>query len=125
MRVFKSKDFAKFCRKEGITNRDLCKAVRQIEEGLVDADYGGGVVKQRIARAGQGKSGGHRSILLYVKAKRAFFVHGFSKNAQANISDKDVRYLKQLAKVTLSKSDAQLVTAIEHGIYEEIRYEEK
>ena len=33
-----------------------CDAVERIRKGLVDADLGGGVVKQRIARPGQGRS---------------------------------------------------------------------
>lgn len=64
MRVFKTKSFARFAA-EMITDADLCDAIRRAEDGLIDADLGGGVIKQRLAREGQGKFGGFRSIVLF------------------------------------------------------------
>jgi hypothetical protein len=58
VRIYKLKAFARFQRKERISDASLVKAIRSAEDGLVDADLGGGLIKQRIARAGQGKSGG-------------------------------------------------------------------
>jgi hypothetical protein len=46
----------------------------------LDADLGGGVIKQRIARKGGGKSGGFRALILLRAGERAFFVHGFAKS---------------------------------------------
>ena len=43
---------------------------------------GGGVIKQRIARPNEGKSGGFRSIILYRQGEKAFFVFGFPKKKQ-------------------------------------------
>ena len=40
----------------------------------------GGVIKQRLAREGQGKSGGFRSIVLFRRGEKAFFVYGFAKS---------------------------------------------
>lgn len=74
MRIFKSKWFAKFVRKERITDAKLCDAVRNAERGMIDADYGGGVIKQRIARPNEGKAGGYRSIVFFRKGERVFFV---------------------------------------------------
>ncbi|MCW5700805.1 MAG: type II toxin-antitoxin system RelE/ParE family toxin, partial [Rhodospirillales bacterium] len=65
MRVFKTKPFARFADREGIADAELREAILRAEDGLIDADLGGGVIKQRIARKGQGKSGGFRSIVLY------------------------------------------------------------
>ena len=65
MRVFKNKPFARFARKARITDAVLCAAIADASRGLVDADLGGGVVKQRIARQGGGKSGGFRTIILF------------------------------------------------------------
>jgi len=87
VRVFKSRSFAKFVRKEGIPDSKLCEAIEDAEQGRIDADYGGGVIKQRIARAGQGKSGGYRAIICFRISHRAFFVHCFAKNEQDNISE--------------------------------------
>ena len=54
-------------------------------QGLIDADLGGGVIKQRIARKSQGRSGGFRSIVLFRKGQLAFFVYGFAKSNRQNL----------------------------------------
>ena len=50
MRVFKTRGFARFARSERISDASLSESVRRAERGLVDADLGGGVIKQRVAR---------------------------------------------------------------------------
>ena len=72
MRVFKTKSFTRFASHEGIVDEKLCEAVRRAEDGLIDADLGGGVVKQRLAREGKGKSGGSRGIVLFRRAQGRF-----------------------------------------------------
>ena len=88
--------------------------------GLIDAHLGGGVIKQRIARPGQGKSGGYRSVVFYRMGERAFFVFGFSKNAQDNISHDEETQFKNAAKVILALSDDQIRLLIENGNLEEV-----
>jgi hypothetical protein len=85
MRVFKTRPFVRFAGRERIADATLCEAVRRADRGLIDADLGGGVIKQRIARPGQGRSGGYRSIVLFRRGERAFFAYGFAKNDRANI----------------------------------------
>ncbi|TNE36994.1 MAG: type II toxin-antitoxin system RelE/ParE family toxin, partial [Alphaproteobacteria bacterium] len=80
MRIFKTKWFTRFARKEGIDEITLRLAILNAEQGLIDADLGGGVIKQRISRPGEGKSGGHRTIILFRSGDKAFFVFGFSKS---------------------------------------------
>jgi len=58
LRVFKTKEFSRFARREGIDEERLSEAVDRAERGLVDADLGGGLIKQRVARKGQGRRGG-------------------------------------------------------------------
>lgn len=120
MRIFKSKWFGKFVREEVISDVKLCQAVRDAEAGLIDADYGGGVIKQRVARPSEGKSGGYRCIILYRKSSMAFFVYGFPKKERANISQLEKREFKELAKVTLDLSDSQLAKAIRTGAFMEV-----
>jgi len=86
MRVFKSKWFTRFTRKEDISDESLHEAVKQIEAGNYDADLGAGVFKQRIARSGEGQSGGYRVILCCKIEERAFFVYGFAKSSRVNIA---------------------------------------
>jgi hypothetical protein len=73
VRLFKLRAFARFQRREGIADKTLAKAVRGAEDGLVDADLGGGLIKQRVARPGQGKRGGFRTIVVYRRGRRAVF----------------------------------------------------
>ncbi|MSO71943.1 MAG: hypothetical protein EXQ88_08065 [Alphaproteobacteria bacterium] len=78
-RVYKLKAFAHFQRREGIADTALIKAVRSGEADLVDADLGGGIIKQRVARSGQGKSGGFRTVIAYRRGSRAVFLFGFAQ----------------------------------------------
>jgi hypothetical protein len=121
MRIFKNKWFIKFARKEGINNKTLVEAVENVEAGNIDANYGSGVLKLRIARPGAGKSGGYRTIILYLKGSRAFFVYGFSKKDRDNITKDEENYFKKLAKLTLGLSEEDLSTLLDEGVYEEIR----
>ncbi len=96
MQIFKNKWFSKFAKEEGILDKELCDAVYNAERGLIDADYGGCVIKQRIARPNEGKSGGFRSIILYRREDKAFFVFGFPKNDKDNIKTDEVHRLISL-----------------------------
>ena len=120
MRIFKNAWFTRFARKEKIALQSLLEAVERAEMGLIDAHLGGGVIKQRIARPGQGKSGGYRSVVFYRMGERAFFVFGFSKNAQDNISHEEATQFKNAAKVILALSDDQIRLLIENGKLEEV-----
>jgi len=125
MRIFKNKAFAKFTRKEQISDAKLWEAVTAAERGNIDADYGGGVIKQRIARTNQGKSGGYRAIIYYRQADKAFFVYGFSKNARDNIEEDEERELKRQAKITFALSNEQLLKLLENGTYQEVKSHDK
>jgi hypothetical protein len=120
MRIFKSKWFARFARKECITDARLCEAVRNAERGSIDADYGDGGIKQRIARPNEGKSGGYRTIILFRMGELSFFVYGFPKSAQANIDDSDERDFKKLAETLLASSDEDLKLLVERNEFLEV-----
>lgn len=97
MRIFKNKSFDRFGRSEGIKDEDLWEAVERANMGLISADLGSGLIKQRIARSGQGKSGGFRSIIIFKAGDKAFFVYGFAKNQKTNINEKELKALKKLS----------------------------
>lgn len=103
----------------------MCKAIDDAVRGLVDADMGGGVVKQRIARAGGGKSGGFRTIILFRAGERAFFVHGFAKNERDNIRDDELAAFKLLAAEMLSYDDTRLAGALATGTLIEVIGDDK
>lgn len=125
MRIFKNKAFAKFARKEQISDAKLFEIVTEAERGNIDADYGGGVIKQRIARANQGKSGGYRSIIYYRQGDKAFFVYGFSKNDRDNIEDDEKREFKRQAKITFGLNDEQLEKLLKNETYQEVKSHDK
>lgn len=120
MRVFKNAWFERFARKQGIADKALLEAVERAEQGLVDADLGGGVIKQRVARPGRGKSGGFRTIVLYRTAERAFFVYGFAKSDRDNIDDDEEAMFKKAAGYVLGLSDAPLAELIGKGQFTEV-----
>jgi hypothetical protein len=120
MRVFKTKPFARFAAEEGIADAALRDAIRRAEAGLVDADLGGGVIKQRLARPGQGKSGGFRSIVLFRRQATAFFVYGFAKNDRDNIGRQELKAFRLLAAEMLALNDQELQMAIKNGTIVEI-----
>ncbi len=93
----------------------------QASRGLIDADLGGGVIKQRIARPGEGKSGGYRTIVLYRHGERAFFVYGYSKSCEANIRQADLLQFRKMAALVLCLSDEDLALAVRHGVFEEVQ----
>jgi hypothetical protein len=115
VRVFKYKWFAKFAEKAGISDDDLREAVKEIEAGLVDANYGGNVYKKRIARKGEGKSGGYRTILFFKSGDKTFFVYGFAKSNRNNIREDEEQRLKKEAKKAFAYSDEALAAAVKIG----------
>jgi len=115
VRVFKTRIFARYARKEGISDGSICEAVDRADRGLIDADLGGGLIKQRIPRPGQGRSGGFRAIVLWRRKDRSVFLHGFAKNERDNIDNRDLADLKDLAAMYLGYSTAQLSRAVAEG----------
>ena len=115
MRVFKTKPFARFARKAKLEDAALCEAVANAERGLIDADLGGGVIKQRVARKGQGKSGGFRVMILYKRGERAFLVYGFAKSERANITQDELIALKDLASEMLAYDEKKIAKAVASG----------
>lgn len=105
MRVFKLKAFARFQRRERVADHALAKSVRDAEDGLVGADLGGGLVKQRVARPGAGKRGGYRTIIAYRRGSRAVFLYGFAKSERDNLDDDELAYWRQIGRVYLGLDD--------------------
>ena len=120
VRVFKTKTFARFARKQSIDDATLWRAIENADRGLVDADLGGGVIKQRAARVGQGKRSGYRTIVLYRTAERALFVYGFAKNEQDNIEDADLKDYRQLTHEVLNWKQGQVAKVLATGAWIEI-----
>jgi hypothetical protein len=117
VRIFKNKWFSRFAQKEGITDDELKGIVSDLEKGLWDANLGSGVYKKRVARPGEGKSGGYRTIVFFRSGERTFFQYGFPKSALDNIDKKELRFLKETAKLNLNFTDIQLKTRLNAGLW--------
>jgi hypothetical protein len=124
MRVFVVKAFARFQRRERITDAVLCAALDNAWKGLIDADLGGEVVKQRMPRRGQGKSGGYRLLIALRQGKRAVFLYGFGKNERSNIRSDQLAELKLYAQRWLGFDDERIKQAIADGDLSEVHCDE-
>jgi hypothetical protein len=120
VRVFRNRSFTRFAEKAALDDAALRKAIDDAERGLIDAQLGGGVIKQRVARPGQGKSGGFRTIILYKTHMLAFFVHGFAKKDRDNIDRNELAALKLLASRMLSYDDREIAEAVKSGTLIEV-----
>jgi len=125
LRVYKLKAFTRFQRRERIADRTLAKAVKSAEQGLIDADLGGGLIKQRVARLGQGKSGGYRTVIAYRRGDRAVFLFGFAKNEQANLDDRELAEWRRVGRGYLGLDDDGLKAATAAETLIEVSYGEE
>lgn len=121
---FKTKLFARWSKKEGITDQALSDAVSEIEKGIVDADLGSQLFKKRIARPGQGKSGGFRTLVALRKKDKAFFLYGFDKGERSNITQKEKEALKKLSQELMRYGEKELNKAVKQGVLILIEAEE-
>ena len=119
MRIFKTKWFVRFARDERISDNSLRQAIERAERGNVDADLGGGVIKQRVARAGQGRSRGYRVLIAYRAGDRAVFLYGFAKKERENIGDDELATLRELAAAWFAADKEHLEQAMQEGILQE------
>jgi hypothetical protein len=125
IQVFKTRWFARFARNEQIADASLREAIARAERGLIDADLGGGLIKQRIARPGKGRSGGYRLIIAYWAKGRAIFLFGFAKSERENISTDELLFLRSLAQNWLAAGTARIREEIEAANLREIEYDEE
>ena len=118
MVIYKTRWFDRWAKKQGLSVAALCEAVREMNSGLFEVDLGGGLLKKRIARPGEGKRGGFRTLIATNKGDRWIFVFGFPKNERSNIDKDEQEALKKLATHLLSltspaigkaKSDGELI----------------
>lgn len=125
VRIFLNKPFQRFAQKENIADAELCEAITRAECGLIDADLGGNVIKLRLARPGQGRSGGFRSIILYRQGELAFFVYGYPKNQRDNITDDELKMFRSYAKLLLGYTDIEIAEAVINCKLRELVYDEQ
>jgi hypothetical protein len=125
VRILKTKWFARFARRERIDDKMLTAAVREVEKGLNDGELGGGLIKKRVARGGEGKRGGYRTIIVYRTGFRSVFVYGFPKSEKANLNAMELHVYRKLAQIYLGFSDADMEKALKEGEVEEVNCDDE
>ena len=120
MRKLKTRWFAKWAKREQISDERLLESIENLQKGLSSVDLGGGLYKVRVASGHRGKSSGSRVILVYREADRAVMLYGFMKKEQANLSARELKSFKKLAGDILSLSEDDLAHAIESQVFIEL-----
>lgn len=100
----------------------MCEAIERAERGLIDADLGGGLIKQRVARPGQGRRGGYRVIIVRKPGRFALFLYGFPKNERANIRGDELAIMREIATDWLQFDETAVQDALDNERAEEVHY---
>jgi hypothetical protein len=124
MKIYLTKEFARLARKYGVGHANLIEAVQRAEDGLIDADLGAHLIKQRVARKGGGRSGGFRTILFLKEGDRAVFLHLFEKSRQSNLSEAEKEAYREFAKILVSLRNPAFVKLVEERKWKEIAHDE-
>ncbi len=122
-RIFKRKDFARWQASHKLADAVFCRAVQEMERGLIDADLGGLLYKKRIARPGAGKRGGFRTLLSARIGSRYVLLSGYAKNELADITPDEKAALRFVGQVFLDLSADALSTAQRTGVLQEVHCE--
>ncbi|MBU1086964.1 MAG: type II toxin-antitoxin system RelE/ParE family toxin [Candidatus Omnitrophica bacterium] len=129
MRYLLNKSFSKKLKKE-LKNEKINK--KEYIQELFDSfhkykkdNLGAKLYKIRIARSGEGKSGGYRNIIFWEQRKAVIAVYIFAKGDKDNISNEELKYLKILAQQYETLTEKLINKAVKEKILEEIHYEEK
>jgi hypothetical protein len=125
VRIFLVRSLARFVRRENISLVRLREAIARAGKGSIDADLGGGLIKQRIARPGSGRSGGYRTIIAYRSGSRAVFLYGFAKNERDNIDSDELVELRKVGANWLNAANETLASALEDGALKEVTDDQK
>jgi len=113
LRVFKTKDFARFARSERITDERLVEAADRAERGLVDANPGGSPIEQRVARQGQGARSFYRTLMAFRAASQTVFLYGFAKSERDNIGPDELDFWRRVATAFLAMDATKLNAMIQ------------
>ena len=123
MRVFKTRVFDRWAGKVGVTDIALLKAVADIERGLIDADLGSNLFKQRVALPGRGKSGSTRTLLATRFAGTLYFLFGFEKKDRDNITQRELGIYQSLASTLVVFANDQIEAALKANELMEVQHE--
>lgn len=120
MSIYKTKTFARYARDEHIPDKSLVEAITRASNGLVDADLTGGLIKQRVARQGEGRRGGYRVLVAFRSLEFSVFLYGFAKSERDNLDPKELRVMHTAAEGWLKASPEAIRQALNEGKLTEV-----
>jgi hypothetical protein len=120
VRIFKTRWFVRYARRQRIEDALLVDAIERAGRGLIDTDLGSYVIKQRIARQGKGRSGGYRTLVAFRSGARAVFLYGFAKSERENIDVSELATLKEIAAAWMAADETKIAKAIAEGLLQEL-----
>jgi hypothetical protein len=106
----------RFARRFGIGDEDLWNTVN----GACDADLGGGVFKYRLAREGEGSSGGAKALIAMRVGQRAVLMFGFEKKDLANIRPDELKEYRKAAGIYLGYTEEEITAIVKRSALFEI-----
>lgn len=121
-RILKTRLFCRWMKKVALEDEALCKAIAEMERGLIDANLGGQLYKKRVSLPGRGKRGSTRTLIATNRTNRWIFIFGFEKNEKENLTSAELSYLQMLAQDLLEYTDSDLDTAIIEGKIQEVHH---
>lgn len=121
--ILKTRLFSRWMRKALLNDNALWHAIEEMENGLVDADLGGGLCKKRIRLPGRGKRGGARTLIATNRENRWIFLFGFEKNERDSVTQAELAFLQQIAQDLIGCPESALKKAVAKGELQEVRYE--
>jgi hypothetical protein len=108
MHIYCTRSFVRQASKEGLTDEDCQEAIRKAQQGLIDADLGKGLIKQRIAKGSRGAAKGARAIVFYRRGRIAVFLHAFAKSQKANLTKSELALYQRAAQEFAKLTEQQL-----------------
>jgi len=120
VQIYKTRWMVRYARRQRIADQSLIDAIERAERGAIDADLGGGIIKQRVARSGQGRSGGYRTLIAYRAGTRAVFLYAFAKNERENIDPDELLTLREIGATWLAAEARRIARTLAEGILQEV-----
>ncbi len=113
MRILKNRHVDRLARRHAVSDAALRSAVERAERGLIDAQLGKFLIKQRVSRAKAGKSGGFRTIAFFRAGDLAVLLYLFAKNERENLTAAELDIYREAARTigAMSRSDVDRVIA--------------
>lgn|SRR5690606_8887094 len=122
MYILKTRYVRKFLTKYSVPGGPVQSALKTLLDGK-GVSLGGLLYKVRMGDEHKGKSGSFRTLWFWKRGELVIFCFLFAKNQANNLTDKEEKALKLLAKEWNSLIPSEIDALIAQGEFERIDYE--